>query len=62
MKKWLWVLLGFSLLAVAPPALADDEVMTKLKTIAEKQDKILSELAEIKSELNIVKIRATLNG
>ena len=38
------------------------EVISKLNAISDKQDRILAELAAIRSELNVVKIRATLNG
>ena len=33
------------------------DVMSKMREISEKQDRILAELETIKSELNVVKIR-----
>jgi hypothetical protein len=68
MKKWVRVFCGISLFVAMTQGMlhADEalsqEVMAKLKSIDEKQDKILSELESIKSELNVVKIRTTLNG
>ena len=56
------VLMGFFSL---PVSFADDispAVMSKLDAISAKQDQILSELASIRTELNIVKVRTTLNG
>lgn len=72
MKKWGWIFLGFLLFTVsAPPPLFAQEtassaelsdIISKLNKISDKQDKILAELEAIKSELNIVKIRTTLNS
>ena len=56
------VLMGFFSLSVS---FADDispAMMSKLDAISAKQDQILSELASIRTELNIVKVRTTLNG
>ena len=42
------------------PAFAEnEEIIAQLKTIERKQDRILQELEELRSELNIVKIRIT---
>ena len=38
------------------------ELTSQLKAISDKQDQIITTLAEIKNELNIVKVRTTLNG
>ena len=65
MKKWTWILFGFLLFAVLTPSalFADEsEVLAKLKTISDKQDTILAQLEAIKAELNIVKVRTSLNG
>ena len=61
MKKTAWSVLLFALLTLYPhvPAFADDMSMASLKEINAKQDRILQALEEIKSELNIVKIRAS---
>ena len=56
MKKMLVVLLLF--LALAPSASAQAE-SGKLDQILEKQDRILRTLEEIKSELQVVKVRST---
>ena len=56
MKKGFAVLLLF--LALAPSAFAQADSV-RLDQILEKQDQILKALAEIKAELEIVKIRAT---
>ena len=56
MKKMLVVLLLF--LALAPSAFAQAE-SGKLDQILEKQDRILRTLEEIKSELQVVKVRST---
>ena len=63
MKKLIVIVLVGILTQV--PVWADDissDVVVKINAILEKQDKILKELAEIKSELNVVKVRTTLNG
>lgn len=45
------------------PALRADEISPEaLKKIEDKQDQILQVLDEIKSELNVVKIRVSSNG
>ena len=64
-KSALALILGFSLLAVFSSGIAfadETEIMEKLKTISDKQDQILAQLESIKTELNIVKVRATING
>ena len=64
-KSVLALILGFSLLAVFSSGIAfadETEIMEKLKTISDKQDQILAQLESIKTELNIVKVRATING
>jgi len=62
MKKWAALVLFFSFLAFLPcqAALAEDGgVIYKLEEISKKQDDILKQLAEIKSELQVIKVRAT---
>ena len=68
MKKIILGVFGLFLMGVFSqnPAFAEDtvtpEMVYKLNSISEKQDKILAELENIKTELKIVKIRTTLNG
>lgn len=51
---------GLALLSASPVFAADLDTMDrKLAEIAEKQDSILQQLAEIKAELQVVKIRAS---
>ena len=57
MKKGLAALLFF--LALAPSVFAQEVSVRKLDQILENQTEILKQLAEIKSELQIVKVRAT---
>ena len=40
----------------------DEKISRKLEKIEKKQDEILSRLEEMKTELNIVKIRASLKS
>ena len=63
MKKTVGSVLFFVLLSVGVclPSFADEVPSETLKEINAKQDQILQALAEIKSELNIVKIRASNN-
>ena len=64
-KSVLGLILGFSLLAIFSSGVAfagETEIIEKLKTISDKQDQILAQLENIKTELNIVKVRATING
>jgi hypothetical protein len=67
MKKssifWAGALLVLFLLVPAGKLRADEsEVMARLDQLTKNQEKILQSLEEIKSELNIVKIRTTLKG
>ncbi len=57
MKKGLAAILLF--LVLAPSAFAEEVSVRKLDQILENQTEILKQLAEIKSELEIVKVRAT---
>ncbi len=41
---------------------AQDKLSQRLETIEQKQNEILAQLADIKEELDVVKIRATLKG
>ena len=61
MKKTAWSVLLFVLLSVNPhvPAFAEEVSQATIKEISEKQDRILKALEEIKSEVNIVKIRVS---
>ena len=63
MKKITWSVLLFVLLSADPrvPAFAEEVSQATIKEISEKQDRILQMLDEIKSELNVVKIRASNN-
>ena len=66
MKKSVWSVLFFLLLSISAasrvPAFAEEMSSATLKEISEKQDRILQALEEIKSEVNIVKIRVTSGG
>ena len=65
MNKWVWIILGFSAFGIfaQTSVYADEaEILAKLNAISDKQDKILAELESVKSELNVVKVRTTLNG
>ncbi len=65
MRRFLFIfsLLGAILLATLPSVRADEAVLvSKLDKLEEKQEQILKELAEIKAELQVVKIRATLKN
>jgi hypothetical protein len=57
MKKGLVTLLFF--LALVPRAFAEEVSARKLDQVLENQTEILKRLAEIKSELEVVKVRAT---
>jgi len=48
--------------AVMAPAISADSdlIESKLETIVKNQEKILAEIAEIKAELKVIKVRATL--
>ncbi len=61
MKKIAAFLLAFALIAPISlrPAFADDETMARLKVIEEKQDRLLQEMAELKAEMQIVKVRVS---
>ena len=61
MKKTAWSVLLFVLFSVSPriPAFAEDVSPATIKEISDKQDRILQALEEIKSEVNIVKIRVS---
>ena len=61
MKKTAWSILLFVLLSAGPyvPAFAEEVSQATIKEISDKQDRILQALEEIKSELNIVKIRVS---
>lgn len=65
MKKFATVML-LSALVLAPMAARADEIPAdmaqKMNQIIEGQTRILNELADIKKELEIVKVRATLAG
>ena len=64
MRKIIWVSLGF-VVALAfnfSQSLADDGgVMKKMEQIEAQQEKMIQSLDEIKSELNVIKIRITSN-
>ena len=65
MNKWIGCVLGLLMLGIFSSNVvwADEgEVLAALKTISGKQDQILADLENIKTELNIVKVRTTLNG
>ena len=64
MRKIAWSVLFFALLSFCPPvpAFAEEVSSATLKEISEKQDRILQALEEIRSELNIVKIRVSSNN
>lgn len=70
MKKSTLVFLAFAVLGIfAGGTLSAEEAMpetpdvaAKLNAISDKQDEILKALAEIKEELHVVKVRATLNS
>ena len=53
---------ALSLLAMslALPVRADEDVSARLRTIEAKQDEILQRIAELKAEIDIVKVRTTL--
>lgn len=59
------LLLVTSLFAFAPAARAavsNDELLTKLEKIEQRQEEILAELAKVREELNIVKVRVSVRG
>ena len=65
MKRILFVLslLGVIFLTTLPSVRADEaELVSKLDKLKENQEQILKELDEIKAELQIVKIRASLKS
>ena len=62
MKKIAALFLVLSVLApfgMRPAFANDEETAAVLKRFEEKQDQILQELAELKSELQIVKVRVS---
>ncbi len=62
MKKFAALFLVLSVLMPLsmPPAFAsDEELAIQLKKIEDKQDQILREMAELKAELQIVKVRVS---
>lgn len=62
MKKIFALVLTVGALAglVLIPAHADEsEILSKMNTLEEQQEKILQTLDEIKAELNVVKVRVT---
>ena len=65
MKRFLCVLslLGLFFIMALPLAHADDAALdSKLDQLQKNQEQILKELDEIKAELQIVKIRASLKS
>lgn len=61
MKRWMSAgLLAVPCLFLSVTARADDAALSqKIDRVLEKQDQILAELASVKEELQIVKVRAT---
>ena len=59
MKKIVWLISALSVAAIfsASNILAEEPV--SMREISKKQDRILEELAQIKSEINIIKIRVS---
>ncbi len=65
MKKILWMSLGF-VIALAfnySQSFADDDsgLSGRMKKVEEQQEQIIQKLDEIKSELNVIKVRITSN-